>query len=119
MTVIAARRYRDGKPVDDIILGVKPDPWPPAKNEFVWIGLFEPSEAELATVADCFGLHPLAIEDAQAQSQLPKAEQYGDQLFIVLRTAHLEDDSVVYGQTAIFLGPGFIVTVRQGSARGA
>ncbi len=117
MTVIAARRYRDGKPVGDIALGVKPEVWPPAKNEFVWIGLFEPSNKELDIVADCFGLHPLAVEDAQMQSQLPKAEQYGEQLFVVLRTAHLEGDSIVYGQTAIFLGPGFIVTVRQGSAR--
>lgn len=117
MSVIAARRYRDGKSVGDITLGVKPEVWPPDKNEFVWIGLFEPSEAELDAAADCFGLHPLAVEDAQAQSQLPKAEQYGEQLFVVLRTAHLEDDEIVYGQTAVFLGPGFIVTVRQGSAR--
>jgi magnesium transporter len=117
MTVAAARRYRDGEPVGDVTLGTKPETWPPPKNEFVWIGLFEPSEEELQMVANCFGLHPLAIEDAQARGQLPKAEQYGDQLFLVLRTAHLEDGGIAYGQTAIFLGAGFIVTVRQGSAR--
>lgn len=117
MTVIAARRYRDGKPVEDITLGHKPKDWPPGKNEFVWIGLFEPSEAELEDVAACFGLHPLAVEDAQSKRQLPKIEQYGDQLFLVLRTAHLEDGTICYGQTAIFFGEGFIVTVRQGSAR--
>lgn len=118
MTVVAARRYRDGVAIGDIELGVKSEPWPPAKNEFVWIGLFEPSDEELDTVASCFGLHPLAVEDAQAKRQLPKVEQYGDQLFLVLRTAHLEgDDEIAYGQTAIFLGHGFIVTVRQGSAR--
>src|SRR5689334_7319482 len=98
MTVVAARRYRDGKPVGDITLGVKSEPWPPTKNEFVWIGLFEPSDEELDMVASCFGLHPLAVEDAQAKRQLPKVEQYGDQLFLVLRTAHLEeDDSIAYG----------------------
>ncbi len=117
MTVVAARRYRDGKFVDEIALGAKPESWPPAKNEFVWIGLFEPSVEELDTVASCFGLHPLAVEDAQLRRQLPKAEQYGDQLFLVLRTAHLEGEEIAYGQTAIFLGEGFIVTVRQGSAR--
>jgi len=117
VSVIAAKRYRDGRPVGDVVLGAKPEAWPPPKNEFVWIGLFEPSPEELQTVASCFGLHPLAVEDAQMQRQLPKAEHYGDQLFVVLRTAHLDGDAICYGQTAIFLGAGFIVTVRQGSAR--
>ncbi len=117
MTVVAARRYRDGKSVGDLALGVEPDVWPPAKNEFVWIGLFEPADEELETVAQCFGLHPLAVEDALARRQLPKQEQYGDQLFLVLRTAHLDNGKISYGQTSFFLGEGFIVTVRQGSAR--
>jgi len=118
VTVVAARRYRDGQAVEDILIGKDCHPALSIKNEFVWIGLVEPSPEELDMVAGCFNLHPLAVEDAQAQRQLPKAEQYGDQLFLVLRTAHLEDDdSIAYGQTAIFLGEGFIVTVRQGSAR--
>ncbi len=117
MTVIAARRYRDGKAVGDIDLGAVPQSWPPPDNEFVWIGLFEPSTQELDRVAACFGLHPLAVEDAHARGQLPKVEQYGDQLFLVLRTAHLEAGGIAYGQTAFFLGKGFIVTVRQGSQR--
>ncbi|MBO9581661.1 MAG: magnesium and cobalt transport protein CorA [Sphingobium sp.] len=117
MTVVSARRYRNGVAVDDIELADRDKCTPPGDHEFVWIGLVEPSPDELATVADRFGLHPLAVEDAQMERQLPKAEQYGDQLFLVLRTAHLEEERIAYGQTAIFLGPGFIVTVRQGSAR--
>ena len=117
MTIVAARRYRDGICVGDIPLGDKDACTQPNGNEFVWIGLVEPSAEELDMVADCFGLHPLAVEDAQAHRQLPKSEQYGDQLFLVLRTAHLEGGKIAYGQTAIFLGPGFIVTVRHGSAR--
>lgn len=116
MTVIAARRYRDGVAVEDLDLPCA-HPGAHAKNEFVWIGLFEPDEAELAEIGACFGLHPLAMEDAARPGQLPKVEQYGDQLFLILRTAQLEDEHIVYGETSVFLGPGFIVTVRQGSPR--
>lgn len=116
MTVIAARRYRDGVAVGDVTIGEQPSTGF-AKNEFVWIGLFEPSPDELGQVARCFGLHPVAVEDALARRLLPKVEQYGDQIFLVLRTAHLEGERIVYGQTALFLGEHFIVSVRQGSAR--
>jgi len=116
MTVIAARRYRDGVAVEEVSLDHRA-PAPCAPNEFVWIGLHEPSVQELAQVGDCFGLHPLALEDARKSLQLPKVELYGDQLFMILRTAHLEDEQIVYGETSVFLGQGFIVSVRHGSAR--
>ncbi|MGF7171332.1 magnesium transporter [Sphingobium xanthum] len=115
MTVIAARRYKGGTAVEDVdIHGACP---PPATGEFVWIGLQEPTPEELETVGRCFGLHPLALEDARRAIQLPKVEQYGDQLFLILRTAHLEGEHIAYGETSIFMGRGFIVTVRHGSAR--
>ena len=116
MTVIAARRYRDGVAVENLTLPCAHHD-APTPGEFVWIGLFEPSAQELETVGACFGLHPLAMEDASRPGQLPKVEQYGDQLFLVLRTAQLEGEHIAYGETSIFLGPGFIVTVRQGSPR--
>ncbi len=117
MTIVAAKRYRNGQSVGDIALGEGAPCHPPEEGEFVWIGLAEPTPEELASVAACFGLHPLAVEDAQNHRQLPKAEQYGDQLFLVLRTAYLEGERIAYGQTALFLGPGFIVSVRHGSER--
>ncbi|MBN8829487.1 MAG: magnesium and cobalt transport protein CorA [Sphingomonadales bacterium] len=116
MTVIAARRYRDGVVIDAVALDcVAPAPIP--EGEFVWIGLHEPSAEELRQVGDCFGLHPLALEDAGKGLQLPKVELYGDQLFVILRTAHLDGEQIGYGETSVFLGRGFIVTVRHGSAR--
>lgn len=116
MTLVAGRLYRSGKAVGDVDIDyrIRPDLAP---DEFVWIGLVEPSAEELGKVGQCFGLHPLAVEDAQHGSQLPKVEQYGDQLFLVLKTAHLEDEHIAYGETSVFLGKGFIVTVRHGSAR--
>jgi magnesium transporter len=115
MTVVAARRYRDGKLVDPALA---PHGTPPAKSEFDWVGLVEPSEAEIAEVQQRSGLHPLAIEDALSKANTPKAEAYGSQLFVVARTAARgEGDKIAYGQTAMFLGSHFIVTVRQGSTR--
>ncbi len=115
MTIVAARRYRDGKLVDPAL---PPDCAPPAKSEFDWVGLVEPGAEEIAHVQAKYGLHPLAVEDALSERQAPKAEAYGRQLFVVARTAARgEGDLIAYGQTAIFLGEDFIVTVRQGSTR--
>ena len=118
MPVIAARRYISGRPSpDDIAInGVERTLQPP--QSFDWVGLAEPTGAEMELIRSQFGLHPLAVEDALNPNQLPKVETYGKQLFIVARTAALEGgESIVYGQSAIFLGPEFIVTVRFGSSR--
>lgn len=116
LTVVAARLYRDGVPVGDVDIACS-GRQPLGPGEFVWIGLHDPEAQELATVGNCFGLHPLALEDARKGMQLPKVEQYGDQLFLILRTAHLVGEKISYGETSVFIGPGFIVTVRHGSAR--
>ncbi|RZM33820.1 MAG: magnesium and cobalt transport protein CorA, partial [Sphingomonas sp.] len=64
-----------------------------------------------------YDLHPLAVEDSLKDGQLPKVDVYGDQLFVIGRTAQLVDGHIVYGQTAVFLGHSHIITVRQGSTR--
>ncbi|MGO8056069.1 CorA family divalent cation transporter, partial [Rhizobium leguminosarum] len=83
---------------------------------FVWLGMVEPSPEELATVQDTFGLHELAVEDAQSFHLRPKVETYeGGITFVVLRTARYVDEleEVEFGEVSIFVGPGFIITVRQ------
>ena len=115
MTTVAARRYRDGKLVDGQLPA---DCAPPERSEFDWVGLVEPTEEEMQAVEEKYGLHPLAVEDAMSHRQAPKAEAYGSQLFVIARTADLgENDRIAYGQTALFLGKDFLVTVRQGSTR--
>ena len=53
---------------------------------FVWIGLHEPAEEQINGIADVFGLHELAVEDAVHAHQRPKLERYDDTLFMVLKT---------------------------------
>ncbi|MEV5107373.1 magnesium/cobalt transporter CorA [Streptomyces massasporeus] len=83
---------------------------------FVWIGLHEPTEAEFDHVTREFGLHPLAVEDALKAHQRPKLEVYDDSLFVVLKPVAYEprSDTVSSGEIMIFLGDGFVVTVRHG-----
>jgi magnesium transporter len=83
---------------------------------FGWIGLYEPSEAEMRRVQDLFGLHKLAVEDALETHQRPKVDRYGDSLVVILRTLWYPDtgDAVETGQVTVFLGPRYVVTVRHG-----
>ncbi|WP_298196851.1 magnesium and cobalt transport protein CorA [Novosphingobium sp.] len=91
-------------------------PLPP--DSFDWIGLCEPTTAEMEQARRQFDLHPLAVEDALNPTQMPKVEIYGQSLFIVARTAELEEgEKIAYGQTALFLGRDYLVTVRFGSSR--
>lgn len=85
-------------------------------DSFVWLGLLEPSVEELAAVADVFGLHNLAVEDAVKAHQRPKLERYDDSLFMVLKTLWYvdEDDAVETGEINLFIGHDFVVTVRHG-----
>ena len=89
-------------------------------DRFVWLGLYEPDEELLQRVQKEFGLHDLAIEDAHNAHQRPKLEQYEDSLFIVLRTVQsgAEDPTQLeFGETHVFVGRNYVVTVRHGSLR--
>ena len=83
---------------------------------FVWVGAHEPDEALLDTLQEEFGLHDLAIEDAHHAHQRPKIESYGDSLFIVVHTAQLVGEAIEFGETHIFLGQRYLVTVRHGAS---
>lgn len=83
-----------------------------------WIGLHRTAEEQLLTVAEQFGLHKLAVEDAIVAHQRPKLERYGDALFVVLRAARYLDDleEVHFGEVHVFIGPHFVLTVRHAEA---
>jgi magnesium transporter len=87
-------------------------------TKFVWIGLKQPSPEEFESVAQEFHLHELAVEDAIKAHQRPKLEVYGHTLFVVLKTACYIDstEDVETGEILLFVGDGFIVSVRHGDA---
>ncbi|WP_372455606.1 magnesium and cobalt transport protein CorA [Sphaerisporangium fuscum] len=87
-------------------------------GSMAWIGLYRPAEAEILKVAEEFGLHELAVEDAIVAHQRPKADRYGDTLFLVLRAAQYLDspEKVEFGELHVFVGPDFVLTVRHSEA---
>jgi magnesium transporter len=88
-------------------------------SSFVWVGLHDPTEAELAKVAAEFSLHKLAVEDALTTHQRPKLEEYDDSLFVVLKTVRYDEDTqqIELGDVMLFVGDSFVVTVRHGKGR--
>ena len=115
MTVVASYVYRDGQRVREAPL--TPEGLALEPGEFVWIGLYDPTDAEIDVLVDRFKLHPLAVEDALAAHQMPKVEVYGRELFVVARTAMKIDDRLAYGETHVFVGDDHVVSIRHGSAR--
>ena len=85
-------------------------------DEWVWVGLREPDEELLEKLREEFGLHELAVEDAHAAHQRAKIEVYGDSLFIVAHTAQVVAGKIAFGETHIFMGRRYIVTVRHGAS---
>jgi magnesium transporter len=118
-SVVRSAIYRDGQRVDSPAglaetyqqLREQPD-------TMAWIGLDRPAEAQLLTVAEEFGLHELAVEDAIVAHQRPKLERYGNTLFVVLRAARYLDDveEVDFSEIHVFVGRNFVLTVRHGQA---
>ncbi|SNT28531.1 magnesium transporter [Noviherbaspirillum humi] len=115
--VVSCSVYKNGRKLGDVSLDAisehlkEPD-------TFVWVGLLEPDEELLRMMQDEFELHELAVEDARNAHQRPKLEEYGETLFVVLHTAHLIERTIHFGETHIFVGPRFVLTVRHGPSIG-
>jgi magnesium transporter len=114
-SVVDAAIYRDGHRVDTpptvtaTIERLREQP-----GAMAWIGLFRPTEKQFLPVAEEFGLHEVAVEDAIVAHQRPKLERYGETVFVVLRAATYLDDveEVEFGEIHVFVGSNFVLTVR-------
>jgi magnesium transporter len=117
--IIDCAHYLDGRRRNEGPVALEEAAARREQGGFVWLGLFEPGEEELAQVRDTFGLHELAIEDAQNYHMRPKIESHDqDVRLVILRTAHYDDaaEEVDFGQISVFVAPTFVITVRRGVA---
>src|SRR6266576_1401338 len=117
--IIDCAHYQDGRRRDEGTVPLEEAAARCGQGGFVWLGLLEPSEEELVQVRDTFGLHELAVEDAQNFHMRPKVELYDqDVRLVILRTARYDDEAeeVEFGEISVFLAPTFVITVRQGVA---
>ena len=110
--------YQDGRRTAEPLEPAHMDQAWRADGGLAWVGLYRPTEQELAAVAGEFGLHELAVEHAVHPHQRPRLERYGDTLFCAIRTARYADETetVEFGEVRVFAGPHFVVTVRHGEA---
>ena len=99
-------------PIDDISEALEED------DTFIWLGLVEPDRELMQHVQAEFDLHDLAVEDAQNAHQRPKIEEYGETLFVALHTVSLAGETIHFGETHVFVGPRFVITVRHGKSSG-
>ena len=110
--------YRDGRRGEGDLALTEAGSAGRSDGAFVWIGVYEPSEEEFDAIAREFDLHELAVEDAVDAHQRPKLEQYGDTLFMVLKTIRYveETEDIEGGEILLFVDRDFVVTVRHGQA---
>jgi len=117
--IVDCAHYQDGRRQGDGAVPLEEAAARCGQGGFVWLGLFEPGDEELAQVRDTFGLHELAVEDARSFHMRPKVESYDqDVQLVILRTARYDDDAeeVEFGEISVFLAPAFVIAVRQGVA---
>ena len=117
--IVDCAHYKDGHRRDDGPVSLEEAAARRDEGGFVWLGLFEPTEAEMDQVRLLFGLHELAVEDALNSHQRPKIEIHDKDLrLVILRTARYgeEAEEVEFGNIAVLIAPTFVITVRQGVA---
>ncbi|MFL6710787.1 MAG: magnesium/cobalt transporter CorA [Massilia sp.] len=111
--------YQEGKKLADIPFDDVSD-YLAMPNTFVWVALRDADADELEKAKEEFGLHELAIEDAQRGQQRPKVEEYGNSLFAVIQTVELvagEADLHV-GELDVFVGHNYVLSSRRNSGQG-
>ncbi|NYE64172.1 magnesium transporter [Duganella sp. 1224] len=108
--------YQDGKKLADIPVEDISD-YIEQPETFVWVALRDAQPDELAVMQQEFGLHELAVEDASRGHQRPKIEEYGDSLFVVVKTIECHDGDVAVGEVDIFVGQNYVLSSRDGSSQ--
>lgn len=109
--------YREGHKLADIPVEQISD-YVGRPDCFVWVALRDATPDELAQMAEEFGLHELAVEDAHHGHQRPKIEEYGDSLFAVMQLPEPDAEGCLQtGEVHVFVGRNFVLSVRNRSHR--
>ena len=108
--------YQDGQKLADIAVEEISD-YVEKPETFVWVALRDAQPDELSVMQEEFGLHELAVEDARRGHQRPKIEEYGDSLFVVVKTIECRDGEVAVGEVDIFVGDNYVLSARDGDSQ--
>ncbi len=85
---------------------------PSEDGELLWLDLEAPTHDEADILRTAFGFHPLSLEDCWHEPQAPKADDYGDYLFMVVHGVRYDaaTEEFTTHELNIFLGPNYLVT---------
>ncbi len=86
------------------------------KPTVTWINIDGLHQIEiLEKIGECYGLHPLVLEDILNTDQRPKMEDYGDYIYIVLKMLDQGNKSneIVTEQISLILGPNFVFSFQE------
>lgn len=117
--MISAVAWRRGALVSDLPLETLREALAEPET-IVWVDLSAPTPEEGRRVlADAFGFHPLAIEDALASRQQPKLEDYGEYVYMICHgvRAGSSADRFAVVELDVFLGRNFLVTAHDDPSR--
>ena len=115
--LINCAAYQAGHKLADIPIEAI-DEWLEKSGCFVWVALRDASDEELRAMQHEFELHELAVEDARNGHQRPKVEEYGETLFVVMKLPELREGGLETGEVAVFVGPNFVLSIRNNSQQG-
>ena len=120
--LVSCVAYENGRKIADIPVADISE-YVHRPNCLVWVAMFEPTQSELDEMAEEFGLHELAVEDARKGHQRPKIEEYADSLFAVLHPAEMittadGTEELNIGEVDIFVGQNYVLTVRHRTQTG-
>jgi magnesium transporter len=116
MREVTAAIFRDGNVIEHVSF----DACRPlqGESEFTWIEVLDPLDSDFELLQERFGLPGLAVEDSMRPEQIPKVDLYDEQIFVVLKVAHLEGDAIVYGEIDAFVSTHHIITICRTAASG-
>jgi magnesium transporter len=88
---------------------------------FAWIGLTNPSPADVDDLGKAFGLHPLAVKDARSGRQQPKVQFYDEHAFVVMWSIEKNDGTLDFElrQIFVFAREGLLISVEHGDRKGS
>ena len=101
-------QFRTGLGVDEIAAALKDT------SGLLWVDLRdEPAEVSKSILRETFGFHPLAVDDAVEETHVPKVDDWGEYVYLVLRAVVFDDqaeEELGTPEVDVFLGRGYLVT---------
>ncbi|MGM8062814.1 magnesium/cobalt transporter CorA [Vogesella indigofera] len=110
--------YHQGQKLGDISVDAIPEHLA-QPDCLVWVALQDPTPDEISHFGRQFALHPLAVEDALHGHQRPKLDEYGDTLFLVMKTLEPDSENGIHvGEVDLFVGRNFLLSIRNQTRKG-